>query len=116
MVFGVAQPIRDPEKKREALRLLVEHTVPGRAKDVRPPNDAELAATIVVAIPIKEASAKTRSGPPQDAEADMYLPVWTGVLPLQATALEPEPDPTMSPGIDMPRYVSGYRRPGETRQ
>jgi nitroimidazol reductase NimA-like FMN-containing flavoprotein (pyridoxamine 5'-phosphate oxidase superfamily) len=111
MVFGVARLIEDPEKKREALRLLVEHNVPGRAKDIRPPTEAELAATIVVEIPIEEASAKTRSGPPRDAEADMYLPVWTGVLPLQITALEPEPDPMMSLGVDMPRYASDYRRP-----
>jgi nitroimidazol reductase NimA-like FMN-containing flavoprotein (pyridoxamine 5'-phosphate oxidase superfamily) len=116
MVFGFARTIRDPEKKREALRFLVEHTVPGRASDVRPPNNAELAATIVVELPIKEASAKTRSGPPQDAEADMHLLAWTGVLPLRTTTLEPEPDPTMAPGTDVPRYVSGYRRPSETKR
>ena len=113
MVLGIAQPIRDPEKKRGALTFLLEYIVPGRVKDVRPPNDAELDATIVLELPIKEASAKTRSGPPQDAEADLQLPAWTGVLPLRTTTLAPEPDPTMAPGIDVPRYVSGYRRPSE---
>jgi hypothetical protein len=115
VVLGIAEPIRDPEDKKDALRCLVEHVVPGRAKDARPPSEGEVAATTVLKIPIKEASAKTRSGPPSDAEADMHLPVWTGVLPLRTIAIEPEPDTTMAPGIDVPRYVTDYRRPGEPK-
>jgi nitroimidazol reductase NimA-like FMN-containing flavoprotein (pyridoxamine 5'-phosphate oxidase superfamily) len=115
VVLGVAQPIHDPEEKRDALRCLVEHAVPGRAKDARPPSEEEVAATTVLKIPIKEASAKTRSGPPSDAEADMHLPVWAGVLPFRTVAIEPEPDATMMPGIDVPRYVTDYRRPGGSK-
>ena len=111
VVLGTAASIRDPEDKKDALRYLVEHVIPGRAKDARPPSDSEVTATTVLKIPIKEASAKTRSGPPSDAEADMHLPVWTGVIPLRTVAMEPEPDTTMEPGIDMPQYVSDYRRP-----
>jgi nitroimidazol reductase NimA-like FMN-containing flavoprotein (pyridoxamine 5'-phosphate oxidase superfamily) len=111
VVLGTAESIRDPEDKKDALRCLVEHVIPGRAKDARPPGDSEVTATTVLKIPIQEASAKTRSGPPSDAEADMHLPVWTGVIPLRAVATEPEPDPTMAPEIDVPRYVTDYRRP-----
>jgi hypothetical protein len=111
VVLGTAESIRDPEDKKDALRCLVEHVIPGRAKDARPPSDSEVAATTVLKISIQEASAKTRSGPPSDAEADMHLPVWTGVIPLREVATEPEPDPTMAPEIDVPRYVTDYRRP-----
>jgi nitroimidazol reductase NimA-like FMN-containing flavoprotein (pyridoxamine 5'-phosphate oxidase superfamily) len=111
VVVGTAEPIHDPEDKKNALRCLVEQVIPGRAKDARPPSEAEIEATTVLKIPIKEASAKTRSGPPSDAARDMHLPVWSGVIPLQTTAIEPEPDPTMEPGIDVPRYATDYRRP-----
>jgi hypothetical protein len=111
VVLGKAEPVHDPEDKKDALRCLVEQVIPGRAKDARPPSEAEVAATTVLKIPIKEASAKTRSGPPSDAAGDMHLPVWSGVIPLQTAAIEPEPDPTMEPGIDVPRYVTNYRRP-----
>lgn len=111
VVLGTAESIRDPEDKKDALRYLVEHVIPGRAKDARPPSDSEVAATAVLKIPIQEASAKTRSGPPSDAEADMHLPVWSGVIPLRVVATEPEADPTMAPEIDVPRYVTDYRRP-----
>ena len=93
----------------------LEHVVPGRAKDARPASEGEIAVTTVLRLPIKEASAKTRIGPPSDAAADMHLPVWTGVIPLQTVAIEPEPDTTMTPGIDMPRYVTHYRRPGTSK-
>jgi nitroimidazol reductase NimA-like FMN-containing flavoprotein (pyridoxamine 5'-phosphate oxidase superfamily) len=112
VVLGVAQTIHDAEEKKDALRCLVEHVVPGRSEDARPPSQEEVAATTVLRIPIKEASAKSRSGPPSDAEADMNLPVWAGVLPLRTVAMEPEPDATMGPGIDVPQYVTDYRRRG----
>jgi nitroimidazol reductase NimA-like FMN-containing flavoprotein (pyridoxamine 5'-phosphate oxidase superfamily) len=112
VVLGVAEPILDPEEKKDALECLVEHVVPGRGEDARPPSREEVAATTVLRIPIEEVSAKTRSGPPSDAEADMHLPVWAGVLPLRTVAMEPEPDETMAPGIDVPQYVTDYRRRG----
>ena len=43
-------------------------------------------------IPIDEASAKIRSGPPNDDEADLGLPHWAGVVPLRLAAGRPEPD------------------------
>ncbi len=110
MVLGRAEPVRDTTEKRRALRLLVEHVVPGRSADARGPNAKELAATAVLALPLDEVSAKVRSGPPGDEEEDYGLPVWAGVLPLALQAGTPVPDPRLGAGLGPPAYVTGYRR------
>ncbi len=110
MVLGRAEPVRDTTEKRRALRLLVEHVVPGRSADARGPNAKELAATAVLALPLDEVSAKVRSGPPGDEEEDYGLPVWAGVLPLALQAGTPVPDPRLAAGLGPPAYVTGYRR------
>jgi nitroimidazol reductase NimA-like FMN-containing flavoprotein (pyridoxamine 5'-phosphate oxidase superfamily) len=112
MIVGRATPIEDLEEKRVALQAIVEHIVPGRWRDVRAPNENELKATAVLAIPIDEASAKVRTGPPLDDEEDYALPAWAGVIPLGSQAHTPEPDPRLQAGVEPPAYVTGYRRPG----
>jgi uncharacterized protein len=112
MLIGTATSVEDPDEKRAALQAIVEHIVPGRWPEVRAPTDSELKATSVLAIPIDEASAKVRTGPPLDDEEDYALPVWAGVIPLATEACAPEPDPRLAPGITPPAHVSGYRRPG----
>jgi hypothetical protein len=69
-----------------------------------------LEATTVVALAIESASAKLRSGPPNDEAEDYALPIWAGVLPLQQTALPPVADPQLAPGIAAPDYLVHYRR------
>ena len=112
MVIGTATSVEDEDEKRAALQAIVEHIVPGRWPEVRAPSDSELKATSVLAIPIDEASAKLRSGPPLDDEEDYALPAWAGVIPLTLETRSPEPDPRLAPGIAPPAHVSGYRRPG----
>jgi hypothetical protein len=78
--------VEDPVEKQTALAALVDKLVAGRSAACRPPNDAELAATKLLALPIEEASAKTRSGPPlADEGEDAALPFWAGVIPLHTT-------------------------------
>lgn len=84
----------------------------GRWKDVRTPSDDELKATLILSLPINEASAKVRTGPPVDDEEDYALPVWAGVLPLQIVATEPVADPRLGPEIATPAYIRDYRGPG----
>lgn len=81
VVFGQARVVEGEEKVR-ALEAFVDHIVPGRSAEARPPDERELAATLVIAVPLDEASAKVRTGPPSDDEADMALDVWAGVIPL----------------------------------
>lgn len=110
VVLGVAKEITEPKEKDDALEALVEHVVRGRWNDARRPTEAELAGTTVLALPITEASAKIRTGPPSDDEDDYALPVWAGVIPLALTSGEPEPDPLLRDGIAAPQYVAQYRR------
>jgi hypothetical protein len=106
MLFGSGHPIEDVEEKRRALEALVEKMVPGRWADVRAPTEKELRATSVLRIPLEEASAKIRSGPPVDDHADYELPVWAGVVGLRITAGQPEADRRSPPSIQCPEYVN----------
>lgn len=85
--------VDDPVEKREMLRTLTDHVLPGRTAETRPPTDKEIAATAVFAFSLAEASAKVRTGPPIDDEADLAeWPVWAGTIPLRMLAGTPLPD------------------------
>ncbi|HEX5704743.1 MAG TPA: pyridoxamine 5'-phosphate oxidase family protein [Pyrinomonadaceae bacterium] len=116
VIFGRARLIENREEKVTALTALSEHMIPGRWDEVRGPNDRELQLTTVLSIPLTEASAKVRTGPPVDDEEDYDLPVWAGVIPLQMTASEPIPDPRLGANIPTPPYGIGYRRGSDSEQ
>jgi hypothetical protein len=65
----------------------------------------------VVAIPLEEASAKVRTGPPVDDPEDQSLPVWAGVLPLALNPGRPVPDHDLAAGIAFPEYASRWGSP-----
>ena len=110
IVYGTAREVTDAGEMDRAQRLLVEHVVPGRTAEVRMPTDKELKETAILAVPLDEASAKIRSGPPVDPEEDRSLDVWAGVLPLRTVAGPPEADPLLTPGIAPPAYLEAYAR------
>jgi nitroimidazol reductase NimA-like FMN-containing flavoprotein (pyridoxamine 5'-phosphate oxidase superfamily) len=110
VVFGRAQVVTDREEKLAALFAFSEHVIRGRWHDVREPTEAELKQTTVLCLPLAEASAKIRTGPPIDDEEDYELPVWAGVLPLQLVAGEPVNDPRLREGMASPEYVLNYQR------
>jgi len=114
VLFGTAEQVVDPAEKMIALKAFTEHVMGGRWDDVRSPNKTELAATSVLSLPIGEASAKIRTGPPIDDAADYDLPVWAGVLPLASVPGTPIVDPKLSQGIAVPENVRTYAR-GNTR-
>ena len=95
VIFGRARIVSSDEEKTHALEAFTEHVVPGRWREVRPPNAQELNATLVLSLPLAEASAKVRTGPPIDEEEDYALPVWAGVLPLGICAGDVVPDPRL---------------------
>jgi nitroimidazol reductase NimA-like FMN-containing flavoprotein (pyridoxamine 5'-phosphate oxidase superfamily)/GNAT superfamily N-acetyltransferase len=113
VVIGRAREVNDETEKMVAMRALVEHVTPGRWEHTRQPHPNELAASMVLALPISEASAKVRSGGPLDDDADYSLPHWAGVIPLRTQALTPIPDARLSPGISMPHEVAEFRTPQE---
>jgi uncharacterized protein len=108
VILGEGRPVRDPERKHEALRAIVEHIVPGRSGDARGPSRKELKATEVIALTIDEASAKIRTGPPVDGSEDMGLPVWAGQLPVGMQVGQPIADEHCS--LPVPGYVRSYTR------
>ncbi|MBJ7595398.1 MAG: pyridoxamine 5'-phosphate oxidase family protein [Candidatus Dormibacteraeota bacterium] len=83
MVFGSATAIGDPQQKLAALRIIVEHVLPGRWAEVRQPTPTELKATEIVSIPLDRATAKVRNAGSIDTPADLKRRVWSGVLPMQ---------------------------------
>lgn len=111
VLLGKGRAIEDEAEKIQALQAISDHIIPGRWPEIRPPNATELKTTMVVAIPIDEASAKVRTGPPVDDEDDYGLAVWAGVLPLQLTPQAPQPDDRLLEGVSVPEYVSQYQRP-----
>ncbi len=113
VLFGEARAVDDPDEKARVLQVLAEHLVPGRWRDIRVPTTGELKATSVLSIPIDEASAKVRTGPPVDDEDDYAMPTWSGVLPLSIKAGEPVPCPRLLPGLELPEYASSYPGPGD---
>ena len=106
VIFGKAEEVVDRQEKLRVLTALVEHVCRGRSADARGPNERELKQTLVLKLPIAEASAKIRTGPPKDEDEDYAMPIWAGVLPLSLTPLAPVADNQ----VVVPDYVSRYRR------
>jgi len=110
VVFGTASIVSNPEEKLEALYAFTEHVVRGRWEEVRQPSRSELTGTLVLSLPLVEASAKVRTGPPSDDEADYSIPVWAGEIPLRVVADAPIDDSRLQPEIVLPSYVKNYSR------
>lgn len=108
VVFGTAREVTDADEKRRALDAIVDHVVKGRSAEARPGNEKELRATMVLAMPIAEASAKIRTGPPVDDEDDLAMPIWAGVLPMALVPGSLVPDAGVTAGV--PDYLRDYRR------
>lgn len=102
VVLGRATAIDHPEEKLRAFHAFSDRIVPGRWADVRPPTDKELKATSILRLPLDEASAKVRTGPPHDYEYDLSVPVWAGEIPFSLVAGEPRPDPRLTFDVDPP--------------
>ncbi len=83
VLVGTATRVEDEAEQREALDAVVDHSLPGRSQVARAVDLSEQRQTLVLRLPIVEGSAKVRTGPPIDEEADLDLEVWAGVIPLE---------------------------------
>jgi uncharacterized protein len=111
MVLGTAREVTEPEEKERALRAVVEHIAPGRADEIRGADETDMKSTRVLSIPIAEASAKVRTGPPLDEESDLDLPHWAGQLPLTSGTGDPIPAPDLVGALPIPEHVTNWKRP-----
>lgn len=114
MLFGQAEPVEEPHKSRE-LQAMVERLFPGRWETLRPITRKELNATTVLRMAIAEGSAKVRASGVSDNREDYALPIWAGLLPLEMRVGRPQPDPGNLEGVSLPRYLRGYRLPGQRK-
>jgi len=108
VILGKARLVMNSEEKWKALEAFTNHIVPGRWEEARLPNEQELKATSVLALPIEEASAKVRTGGPIDDEEDYELPIWAGVVPVRMELGRPVADERLvsgAPLLDMGRFT-----------
>lgn len=110
VVFGRPTPVTDLAERRAVLDAYTDKLVPGRRPHLREMTDKEVRGTVVVSVPLAEASAKVRSGGPVDEPEDTELDIWAGVIPLALTAGAPIADPLMRPGIPRPAHVDRIGR------
>lgn len=111
VVMGKAAVIESAEAKLAAMRDFVEYVIRGRWATVRPPSELELKATMVLAVPLVEASAKVRTGFAVDDSKEYDGAAWTGVLPFKWTPGQPVPDPRGKASIPVPANIARYTRP-----
>jgi nitroimidazol reductase NimA-like FMN-containing flavoprotein (pyridoxamine 5'-phosphate oxidase superfamily) len=114
MVIGNATEVKDLEEKRLGLEAMVDHIIPGRSRDARPPTEKELRSTMLLKLPLTESSAKVRTGWPLDEEEDYHLDIWAGVVPFTLRIEDAVPDPALRVAIEPPDYVVPYQRQSVT--
>ena len=111
VVFGRAREVTDTDELYAAARAITRHVLPGREDDAAEPRDADWRETLILAMPLDEASAKVRTGPPVDDADDLALDVWAGTVPLRTVLGEPTAAPDLREGITAPAYLREFRRP-----
>ena len=92
VIYGRFEEVVGPDYKLAAFNAFVDFVSPGRSTLVREPSAAEISGTKLLRISLHEAAAKMRSGGVIDADDDMSVPVWAGVVPLAFRAGGPERD------------------------
>ncbi|MFJ7422881.1 pyridoxamine 5'-phosphate oxidase family protein [Streptomyces uncialis] len=107
MIYGTPRVVTDPTEKLAALRCLTEQSAPGQWDYARRPSRKELAATVLLALSLEEASVKIRTGDPDDGDGpDAALPIWAGTLPLVTTFGSERPDAALSGAITAPPHIT----------
>jgi nitroimidazol reductase NimA-like FMN-containing flavoprotein (pyridoxamine 5'-phosphate oxidase superfamily) len=103
VVFGCCSIVT--EEKARLLDLVTEALIPGRTAEIRRPTKAELAATLVLSLPIEDWSLKISAGWPEDEDEDVAGPAWAGVVPAREVFMAPEAAPDLREGIEVPGSV-----------
>jgi nitroimidazol reductase NimA-like FMN-containing flavoprotein (pyridoxamine 5'-phosphate oxidase superfamily) len=105
VLFGRCTALSGPDKLR-AMDLITDTLIPGRVAELRRPTDKELAATLVLALPIERWSLKVSDGWPEDEPGDVAGDAWAGVVPLVPRYGGPVPAPDLRAGIPVPASVA----------
>lgn len=109
MVFGRAASVSDPGAKHAHLETVIDGLFPGRWDALRPVREQELDATTILTLPNEEASARIRTGGPENPEADRSFPVWAGMFPARQVVEAPVTDAPLPAGVAAPANVTAFR-------
>lgn len=105
VIFGKAEKIGNEEEKLKSFEWLTNKIVPGSWDYLRPATAKEVQKTTALSFKIEEASAKIRTGMPNDEEEDKGLPIWSGIIPLHTQRMAPVADES-SQTIPLPGHLS----------
>jgi hypothetical protein len=108
-LFGKASVIEDPDEQLRALKIISDHSFPGRWEELRAPSETEIKQTAIAAFTIASASAKISEGPPDDEDFDYATPVWAGVVPIVQQLGQAEDDPRLLPGVSLSPAIAALQ-------
>jgi uncharacterized protein len=104
VLFGTFAQLSGSDASR-ALDVIIEHFLPGRRAEIRGTSRRELAATMVLAMPIQDWSLKISGSWPTDPADDVAGSTWAGVIPFHVQYGDPLPAPDLRAGIPVPASV-----------
>jgi hypothetical protein len=107
VLFGKAKVVPLDQKQR-ALDVVSDAMIPGRVSEARPTTKKEVAATLILALSLNEASVKISVNEVDDPEADMNLGFWSGIIPLRSTADAAIPADLESASLPVPKSVQSF--------
>ena len=99
-LFGTPRILQAREEKLHGMKMISEHTIPGRWAEVRDSHENEIKMTGVIAMQIDAASAKISLGMPEDEDEDYDIPIWAGVLPVTSRLGQLQSDDRVLPGVE----------------
>jgi nitroimidazol reductase NimA-like FMN-containing flavoprotein (pyridoxamine 5'-phosphate oxidase superfamily) len=110
VAFGVCR-VLDGEEKVQAMNIVTEGLFPERTATLRPMLDKEIAATLILELPLDEVSAKVSADQPHDEGDDISWPVWAGVVPIHHVLGTPAPaDNLMADFETVPEYIARWTK------
>jgi nitroimidazol reductase NimA-like FMN-containing flavoprotein (pyridoxamine 5'-phosphate oxidase superfamily) len=109
VIFGAFRRL-DGDEKAAALDLFSERLLPGRTREVRASTRKELAATMLLALPLDRWSLRVSDGWPEDPDDDRATDAWAGRVWFGARPVaRVEAAPDLRDGVPVPPSVSGLR-------
>lgn len=104
IVFGSFSLV-EADRSEEFLSRMSDRLIPGRSAEVRPSLRKEMAATMLLEMPLDQWSLRVSDGWPEDEEPDIAGDAWAGVVRLGAPSVSAEAAPNLRTGIPMPPSV-----------
>ena len=99
-IFGTPRLLESDDEKLHAMKVISEHTMPGRWDELRAPHDREVKMTGVIAVAVETGSAKISAKMPDDDPEDYDIPVWAGILPLTTRTGALQEDNRLVEGVE----------------